>query len=175
MAPFNTFISGDGSDKVFIWSIRPKLEEEKTEGKIEGEEQKKYECVKVGELVGHTETVEFIKFNYDGKLCITGGMNNVIRVWIMENENPMRFKEKCKFENGPSEKDDILFIDWHPKGNAVLCGGKDYMIWLMNGSTGDYLACFAGHEGDILNAKFTPANGGKYVVSSSADKTIRVW
>jgi WD40 repeat protein len=27
-------------------------------------------------LAGHTETVEFIKFNHDGKLMATAGMNN---------------------------------------------------------------------------------------------------
>ena len=85
------------------------------------------------------------------------------------------FKEKCKFENGPAESDDILFVEWHPKGNAVLCGGKDYMIWLMNGATGDFLACLSGHEGEVLAAKFTVANGGKQIVSSGADNTIRVW
>jgi hypothetical protein len=30
----------------------------------------------------------------------------------------------------------------------------------MNGATGDFLASFSGHEGDVLMAKFTK-NGGK--------------
>ena len=42
-----------------------------------------YKCVKRGELPGHTETLEFIKFNHDGKMVVTGGMNNVLRVWTM--------------------------------------------------------------------------------------------
>ena len=82
---------------------------------------------------------------------------------------------KCKLEQGPSPDTDITFAEWHPKGNAILCGGQDFMIWLMNGATGDFLACFSGHEDDVLNAMFTPSNGGKLIVSSSADKTIRVW
>ena len=40
-------------------------------------------------------------------------------------------------------------------------------------STGDFLACFSGHEAEILSAQFT-ANG-KLIVSSSADMSIRVW
>jgi WD40 repeat protein len=55
----------------------------------------------------------------------------------------------------------LLFVEWHPKGNAIICGGKDYMIWLMNGATGDYLASFSGHEKDVMAAKFTTFNGGK--------------
>lgn len=54
-APFNTFISGDGNDKCYIWSIKPRAKEE-----IKSGEDKKFECVKVGELAGHTETVEFV-------------------------------------------------------------------------------------------------------------------
>lgn len=84
-------------------------------------------------------------------------------------------KLKCKLENGPAESDDILFVEWHPKGNAILCGGKDYMLWIMNGATGDFLASLAGHEDEVLNGKFTRKDGGKLIVSSSADCTIRVW
>lgn len=126
----------------------------------------------MGELPGHTETIEFIKFNHDGKLCVTGGMNNVLRVWQVGENAKMELK--CKLENGPAETDDIAFVEWHPKGNAIICGGNDYMIWLMNGSSGDFLASFSGHEEAVLCAQFTP-NGGKLIVSSSADKTIRVW
>ena len=49
------------------------------------------------------------------------------------------------------------------------------MVWLMNAISGDFLACFAGHKGEVLEAKFTQNNGGKLIVSSSADGTIRVW
>ena len=98
-------------------------------------------------------------------------MNNVLRIWSIEDDQSMKLK--CKLENGPADTDDIQFVDWHPKGNAVICGGNDYMIWLMNGASGDFLASFSGHEDQILDAKFTP--NGKLIVSSSADKTIRVW
>lgn len=138
LQPFNTFVSGDGSEKCYVWKI------------IEKDGKKK--CIKVGELEGHTETVETIMFNFNGKLCMTGGMNNVLRVWSVEanpdaglEEPSFTFKLKTKLESGPSEKDDILITEWHPKGNAVLCGGKDFTLYLLNGATGDFLACFSGH------------------------------
>ena len=94
-----------------------------------------------------------------------------------ENKSPLtenyKLKLKTKLENGPSDKEDINFVEWHPKGNAILCGGKDFTMYLLNGSTGDFLACFSGHEAEILSAQFT-ANG-KLIVSSSADMSIRVW
>jgi WD40 repeat protein len=123
----------------------------------------------VKELPGHTETVEFAKFNHDGKLLVTGGMNNVLRVWNTEKN----FELKCTLEGGSTE--DILFVEWHPKGNVILAGGKDFMIWMFNGQNGEFLSCFAGHEGDVLAAQFTPNDNGKHILSSSSDKTIRLW
>jgi WD40 repeat protein len=82
--PFNTFISGDCDDKAIVWRIMPDNSPSTEEDK-EQEEAKKTEGlpprmkVKTDfykHLAGHTETVEFIKFNHDGKLLATGGMNN---------------------------------------------------------------------------------------------------
>jgi WD40 repeat protein len=66
-------------------------------------------------------------------------------------------------------------VDWHPKGNAFICGGKDFMVWLINGASGNYIASFSGHEADVTTAMFTKHNAGKWIVSGSADKTVRVW
>lgn len=79
------------------------------------------------ELTGHTETVEFVKFNHDGKLLATGGMNNLIRIFNAEDD----FSHKCTLEDGPNE--DMNFLEWHPKGNVLIMGGKDKMIWMFNG------------------------------------------
>lgn len=97
----------------------------------------KYET-KLIKTINHSETVEFAKFNFDGKLLVTGGMNNPVRIWNAEKD----FELKCTLE-GPSE--DINFIEWHPKGNVVILGGKDYMIWMFNGQNGQYLNSLAGH------------------------------
>lgn len=119
-------------------------------------------------LPGHTETVEFTQFSHDGKLLVTGGMNNQLRVWNVEKD----FELKCTLE-GPSE--DLCFVEWHPKGNVILTGGKDYMVWMFNGSNGEFLNCFTGHEGEVTRAYFTPNDNGKHILSCSADRTIRLW
>ena len=66
-------------------------------------------------------------------------MNNAIRVWSVEKD----FELKTTLE-GPS--DDLNFLEWHPKGNVLLTGGKDYMVWMFNGVSGEFLSCFTGHE-----------------------------
>ena len=69
----------------------------------------------------------------------------------------------------------LCFVEWHPKGNVILTGGKDYMIWMFNGQNGEFLSCFSGHEGDVIQAQFTLNDNGKHVLSCSSDKTIRLW
>ena len=56
-----------------------------------------------------------------------------------------------------------------------MTGGKDYMIWLVNAVNGKIMANLIGHEDEVLKAHFTLDDRGKHIVSSSADKTIRVW
>ena len=79
-----TFVSGDQDKKCVKW----KYEEGKTE------QQHSYE--------GHSETVELIEFNHDGKLMATGGLNNVLRVW-----DTATGELKCLIEEGPDQKDDM--------------------------------------------------------------------
>ena len=118
--------------------------------------------------MGHTETVEFIKFNFDGKLMITGGMNNQLRVWNAET-----FELKYALEDGPTE--DLNFLEWHPKGNVFITGGKDLLIWMFNGVNGQFLGCLTGHEQEVVKAQFTLNDSGKHVVSCSVDLSIRLW
>ena len=61
------FLSGDQDQKCIFWELK-KLENN-------------YKVEKLGQLDGHTETIDFIKFNFDQKLCVTGGLNNALRIW----------------------------------------------------------------------------------------------
>lgn len=109
VAPFNILVSGDGADKAYVWRLtknehteitaEPVVAEEPIVAAANDEEEKKegedmeeaaapipvvaqtHTTEKLFELVGHTETVEFCKFDSTGKWLVTGGMNNFLRVW----------------------------------------------------------------------------------------------
>ena len=49
----------------------------------------------VAELPGHTETVEFTKFDSSGKWIATGGMNNLLRIWDVQNGYALKQTLTC--------------------------------------------------------------------------------
>ena len=121
------------------------------------------------ELPGHTETVEFCKFDSSGKWLVTGGMNNFLRVWDVNNG----FALKQTIES--IQQEDLFFVEWHSSAPLLMTGGKDLMIWLINAVNGKVMASFAGHEDEVNCAYFTLEDKNKHIISASADKTIRVW
>ena len=123
----------------------------------------------MAELEGHTETVEFCKFDTSGKWLVTAGMNNHLRIWDVMGG----FTLKKTVDEIPVE--DMLFVEWHPKAPVVMTGGKDYMIWVVNALNGKIMQQFMGHEGDVVMAMFTKHDDGKSVISVSADKTVKLW
>lgn len=82
------------------------------------------------------------------------------------------FTLKTLVEDVPVE--DMSFLEWHPTAPLFLTGGKDFMIWMIN-AAGKVMQSFIGHEAEVTCAQFTRENGGKQIVSCSADKTVRLW
>eukprot|EP01025_Chloroclados_australasicus_P028458 TRINITY_DN2818_c1_g1_i8.p1 TRINITY_DN2818_c1_g1~~TRINITY_DN2818_c1_g1_i8.p1 ORF type:complete len:269 (+),score=16.78 TRINITY_DN2818_c1_g1_i8:53-859(+) len=69
----------------------------------------------------------------------------------------------------------IEWLQWHPRGNVVLAGSEDFMLWMWNGETGNFLNNFSGHRGPVRCGCFTP--DGKHIVSGGddPDNSIRIW
>ena len=133
------------------------------ETKDEQQPAEQFKVEQIAELPGHTETVEFCKFDSSGKWIVTGGMNNHLRVWDVQNG----FVLKQTVDS--IQQEDIFFVEWHPSAPLLLTGGKDYMVWLINAINGKIMASFAGHEDEVNCAYFTKDDKGKHIVSTSTD------
>lgn len=95
------------------------------------DEQGKLRTVKVIKEP-HTDSIEFISFNHNNTLMATGGLSNKIKVWDVAKGYELKFELE-----GPTE--DIFFMVWHPKGNVLLTGGKDFLVWMFNCNNGQYM------------------------------------
>lgn len=147
-------LSGGGDDRVLVWDM---LSDEK-------EKQSLFEVKE-----GFKDSIEYIRFNHDGKYLLITGQGNPIRIYkVKEGTDATQFEFKKEMETG----DDITFITWHQKSNFFLTGGNDMMVWMFNALTGEFMT-YTGHEDIVNNAIFSP--NGKKIVSISNDATAKVW
>ncbi|ORX48583.1 WD40 repeat-like protein [Hesseltinella vesiculosa] len=141
----NTIIvTGGGDDKSYVWQA------------ASGE--------KIYELDGHTDSVTAVAFSVEGDYVASAGMDGRIRVWRMDNG------ELCASVEGP---DEVVWINWHPKGNVLLAGANDATIWMWAMPSGKFMNIFNGHSGPVTAGGFTP--DGKKIVSVSEDSTMIIW
>lgn len=109
-------MKGGGDDKAFLWRYGADSESSL-------------------ELIGHTDTVTSVGFNFNGTLLLTGSYDGNVRIWDVETGTLVQTLD------GP---EDVEWASWHNKGNAVLAGSKDGTIWMWLSHNGQCMQVFAG-------------------------------
>ncbi|KAF8583725.1 WD40 repeat-like protein [Ramaria rubella] len=141
-------ISGGEDDLGYIWNLE--------DGEV------------VVKLTGHTDSVTSVGWSYDGELASTGGMDGRIRVWrrvkraASEGKNAWKTWEFLTELSGP---DEIMWLNWHPKGSVLLAGSNDSTVWLWQLPSGNTMQVLASHVGPVNAGVFTP--DGKKVLTGS--------
>jgi WD40 repeat protein len=138
-------VCGGGDDQAFLWNIET------------GEQH--------AHLSGHTDSVTCARFNRDGKLVATAGLDASVKIWNTENGQLVNTLE------GPGEG--LEWIAWHQRGNVLLAGSEDGIVWMWLATTGECMNTFIGHAGPATCGNFTP--DGKLILTASEDATLRVW
>jgi ribosome assembly protein SQT1 len=137
-------VSGGGDDKSYLWRCD------------------------TGEMLtcldGHTDSVTGVAFSCDGKYVASAAMDGKVRVWNAETG------DFCVSVDGP---DEVIWIDWHPKGNILLAGATDSTIWMWAMPSGKFMNIFNGHAGPVTAGGFT--RDGKKIVSVAEDSTFIIW
>ncbi|CCJ31561.1 unnamed protein product, partial [Pneumocystis jirovecii] len=117
------------------------------------------------ERLCHTDSVTVSSFSYDGEYVATGGMDGLILIWRYKNNGEL----VTTLEGG----DEILWVQWHPRGNVLLSGSNDANVWMWKIPSGDVMQLFKFHKKAVNAGSFTP--DGKKIVTASEDGSLIVW
>ncbi len=121
-------------------------------------------------LEGHTAGVRAVGFSHNGKLLVSGGNDNTVRVWDVAT------RRLLKTLRGHAGR--VQACAFAPGNAWVLSGSHDRLakIWSIAGY--EELRVFQGlvlegHRDAILGADFSP--DGRRIVSASRDRSAKLW
>lgn len=125
---------------------------------------------KFQELAGHQAAVRSVAFTKDGKLLVSGGHDNAVRIWNPETG------ESVKTLRGHDSQ--VRATSFSPDGMWVVSAGHDNhaRLWNVEGYAesrvlqGKWLR---GHDDAIMAVGFAP--DGSQVITASRDRTARSW
>ncbi|ETN98144.1 WD repeat-containing protein [Reticulomyxa filosa] len=116
-------------------------------------------------IKGHFGSVTHAQFSPDGKLVVSCGQDDTIRLWNLKSGNELMIL-KGHF-NG------LTSVQFSPEGTFIVSSSSDGIIRIWDVNSGILLKKLERHTNAILNVEFSP--DGQYLVSSSADTTIGIW
>jgi dipeptidyl aminopeptidase/acylaminoacyl peptidase len=117
-------------------------------------------------LKDHIDAVYALAFTPDGKRLISGSADRTVKVW-----DPTTGTRLYTLSDA---LDGIHTVAVDPSGKFVAAGGldKSVRIWSLGQTGGELVHSLMAHEDAILKLSWSP--DGKTLVSSSADRTVKV-
>ncbi len=149
-------VTGDGDNCTIIWDTATLTQLQVFKGGL------------IIYKIDHTDSVVFAKFNRDGRNLATGSLDNCILLYGSNSKNQFSLRERFS-----QISEEILFLEWHPLGEVVVAGGKDSLIWVINGISGQAMHTLSGHSQQVSSGGF--CNNSKFIYCCSTDNTIRLW
>jgi WD40 repeat protein len=116
-------------------------------------------------LKGHTDAAWSAAFSPDGKLLVTGGDDDVARIWNVASGT--------RVLTLAGHKDSVWSTAFSPDGKLVVTAGADGTARLWDVAHGKLRHTLRGHNGAVSSAAFSP--DGRLLVTTGADGTVRLW
>jgi mono/diheme cytochrome c family protein len=116
-------------------------------------------------FVGHTDAVLCLALSADGRLALSGGKDQSVRLWDVVSGKMLH--------NLEGHADEVNGVAFSPDGKRVLSCGSDRTVRVWSVESGKEVARLKGHLDRVRAVVFSP--DGKRVLSASPDRTIRLW
>jgi WD40 repeat protein len=116
-------------------------------------------------IKAHTSWIFHIRFSPDSKYLVSASEDGSCCIWDIETS--VCVKKLCSTHR-------FLALDLSPDGKVIAAAGENSKIFLWEFETGKLIHTLQGHgPGIIWSCTFS--YDGKTIVSTSTDKTIRIW
>ncbi len=134
-------------------------------------------------LEGHTGGVRSLAVAPDGNLVLSGGQDQLLRLWNMRPAQAAKPGQKAppgqetqvgqQVGDFPCPSECAASVAFSPDGARILAGESDGTVRLWDVKSRQELCCFSGHGGGVTSVAFAPAT--PHAASGSLDQTVRVW
>ena len=115
-------------------------------------------------LEGHTEQLFAVAISITGQRIISGAADNTCRIWEASTGSLLHTLTTPKW---------VMSVAITPDESKVFAGCADAAIYVWSASTGELLHTVKEHTSAVLSIDVSL--DGARVVTSSADRTIRIW
>ena len=114
-------------------------------------------------ILKHEYDVKVVTFSPDGKLVLTGAMDNTARLWDLKGNPIGKIMEHT---------DNVLAVAFSPDGKTIMTGSRDKTahLWDLKGNP---IGKDMQHTDNVLDIAFSP--DGKTVLTGSRDHTAQLW
>ena len=114
-------------------------------------------------LYGHSERVESVAFNPNGRLIASGGKDRTVILWSKDGRRLHRLI---------GHADSVLAVKFDPDGQYLASASQDGTAKLWS-ADGQLLFTFIGHQEAVRDLAFSP--DGQMLATASDDQTVRIW
>jgi WD40 repeat protein/tetratricopeptide (TPR) repeat protein len=104
-----------------------------------------------------------IAFSPDGKLFVSSGKEDNIKIWSSNGK---------LIANFPAHSDWISMVSFSPDGQVIASASEDKTVKLWQ-RDGKLLKTIKGHNDNVTDVSFSP--DGQIIASASWDKTVKLW
>jgi len=116
-------------------------------------------------LIGHTTSIESVRFNSNEELVVAGSFSGALKIWDLEGAKSLRTLT--------GHKAGIKSLDFHPYGNYIASGSADCNVKLWDVRRKGCIYTYKSHTDAVNCLRFTP--DGNWIASASADNTVKIW
>ena len=129
-----------------------------------------FKCVQT--LTGHDSWVESLAISPDGRILVSGGYDNTIKVWGLGGDtSSSEYGKLIRTLLGHGST--VYGLSFTPNGQLLVSGSDDNTIKIWDWQSGELIRTLTGRFAKVQAVAISP--DGQTLVSGNDDRTVKIW